>query len=70
MGLIALAIKIDSIGPVFYHRTRVGKDGKEFILMKFRSSVVKAEENGPAWASKNDNRLTRVGRIIRFFRLD
>lgn len=67
---IAIAIKLDSDGPVFYQQERVGEDGKIFCLMKFRSMRVDAEENGPVWAKVHDDRITRVGMIIRKLRLD
>jgi sugar transferase (PEP-CTERM system associated) len=68
--LIAIAIKLDSKGPVFYRQERVGQDGIEFKLLKFRSMVVDAEKDGPIWAVHNDQRSTRVGKIIRKLRLD
>ena len=68
--IIAIAIKLDSKGPIFYEQERVGKDGKVFKLMKFRSMRVDAENAGPVWAMIEDNRVTRVGRIIRKLRLD
>ncbi len=68
--LIALAIKLDSKGMVLYRQERVGKDGKTFRLLKFRSMHVDAEKNGPLWAGSNDARVTRVGRVIRKLRLD
>jgi len=71
MALVALAIKIDSSGPIFYRQKRVGKNGKIFKLIKFRSMKENAEENtGPVWAKKNDSRITRVGKIIRKLRMD
>lgn len=66
----ALLIKLDSRGPVFYKQERVGKNGRTFVLMKFRSMKVDAEKSGPVWASKSDDRTTRVGRIIRKVRID
>jgi sugar transferase (PEP-CTERM system associated) len=66
----ALLIKIDSRGPVLYKQERVGKNGRTFTLMKFRSMRVDAEKDGPVWASTSDNRMTRVGRIIRKIRVD
>jgi sugar transferase (PEP-CTERM system associated) len=66
----AILIKIDSRGPVLYRQERVGKNGRPFTLMKFRSMSVDAEKNGPVWASDGDNRMTRVGRIIRKIRVD
>lgn len=68
--LIALTIKWESPGPIFYKQERVGENGKAFTLLKFRSMRVNAEENGPVWAGANDRRVTRVGRAIRNLRLD
>lgn len=69
--LTVLAITLDSKGPVFFKQTRVGKNGKRFTMYKFRSMVVGAEkESGPVWAQKHDNRVTRVGRIIRRLKID
>jgi exopolysaccharide biosynthesis polyprenyl glycosylphosphotransferase len=69
--LTAIAIKFDSQGPVFYLQSRVGLGGKPFTLIKFRSMVVDAEAAGaPRWAAQRDPRITRVGRIIRLFRID
>lgn len=68
--LAALLIKLDSRGPVFYRQERVGNNGKRFVLLKFRSMRVDAEQSGPVWASKDDDRTTRVGRIIRKVRID
>jgi len=66
----AILIKIDSRGPVFYKQERVGKNGHPFVLAKFRSMRVDAEKAGPVWASKDDDRTTRVGRLIRKVRID
>lgn len=68
--LTAILIKLDSRGPVFYRQERVGSKGKSFVLVKFRSMRVDAEKSGPVWASKHDDRTTRVGRIIRKIRFD
>ena len=69
--LIALAIKLDSSGPVLFTQERVGENEKIFILHKFRSMIANAEDQtGPVWASERDPRITRVGRIIRKLRLD
>ncbi len=69
--IVALAIKLDSEGPVFFKQIRVGKDGKEFKIYKFRSMIKDAEKHtGPIWSTKDDPRITRVGKIIRKFRLD
>jgi sugar transferase (PEP-CTERM system associated) len=66
----AILIKIDSRGPVLYKQERVGKNGRTFKLMKFRSMRVDAETNGPVWAKSDDERMTRIGRIIRKIRVD
>jgi sugar transferase (PEP-CTERM system associated) len=66
----AILIKIESRGPVFYRQERVGKNGRVFTLMKFRSMRVDAEKDGPVWAKTEDERMTRVGRIIRKVRVD
>jgi lipopolysaccharide/colanic/teichoic acid biosynthesis glycosyltransferase len=68
--LTAILIKLDSHGPVLYKQERVGKNGRPFTLMKFRSMRVDAEKNGPVWASTGDHRMTRVGRVIRKIRVD
>lgn len=67
---VAILIKIDSQGPVFYKQERVGRGGKIFNLLKFRSMVENAETNGPVWAENDDKRVTRVGRWIRKWRID
>lgn len=69
--LTAIAIKLESRGPVFYRQKRVGQNGRHYYLMKFRSMIQDAEkETGPVWASENDPRVTRVGRVIRALRID
>lgn len=69
--LISLLIKITSSGPFFYKQQRVGKDGKLFTLYKFRTMVEDAEkEIGPVLASRDDPRVTKVGKILRATRLD
>jgi exopolysaccharide biosynthesis polyprenyl glycosylphosphotransferase len=71
LPLLAVAIKLDSPGPVFFRQTRVGKGGKPFRLLKLRTMVADAEPNGQAMrAQKNDPRITRVGRWLRKTRLD
>jgi sugar transferase (PEP-CTERM system associated) len=66
----AILIKIESRGPVLYKQERVGKNGHVFTLMKFRSMRMDAEKDGPVWAKTEDERMTRVGRIIRKIRVD
>ena len=71
MILIAIAIKIDSKGPVIYKQKRITKDGKEFTIYKFRTMIDNAEkETGPILAKKKDERITKVGKILRRTRLD
>jgi sugar transferase (PEP-CTERM system associated) len=71
MALTALAIKLDSPGPVLYDQERVGENGRVFTVYKFRSMRTDAERAGqPVWARDKDDRVTRVGRVIRATRLD
>ena len=70
MALTALAIRLDSPGPILYRQERVGKDGRLFLLCKFRSMRTDAEQGTPVWAKEHDERVTRVGRVIRLTRLD
>ena len=71
MALISLIIKIDSPGPVIYKQERVTKGGKGFTLYKFRTMVQDAEQGtGPVFALEEDQRATRVGRMLRLSRLD
>ncbi|HXI41149.1 MAG TPA: exopolysaccharide biosynthesis polyprenyl glycosylphosphotransferase [Bryobacteraceae bacterium] len=69
--VIAVAIKIDSAGPVLFRQVRVGLHGKVFVIYKFRSMRNNAEfETGPVWTKEQDERVTSVGRLLRKFRLD
>ena len=71
MGLIALAVKLDSPGPVLFRQPRLGRDGKVFEMLKFRSMCVNAEHTGSGvYSEKGDARVTRVGRILRAASLD
>jgi exopolysaccharide biosynthesis polyprenyl glycosylphosphotransferase len=81
LGAIALAIKITDRGPVIFRQVRVGIDGREFTMLKFRSMVVDAEQRlaeittqnegaGPLFKMERDPRVTRIGRILRRFSLD
>jgi exopolysaccharide biosynthesis polyprenyl glycosylphosphotransferase len=71
MLIVSIAIKLDSKGPVFYKQERSGLNGKVFNILKFRSMIKDAEKkSGPVWSTKDDPRITRVGRIIRKLRLD
>jgi sugar transferase (PEP-CTERM system associated) len=68
--LFALLVKLDSKGPAFFRQTRVGLFGQNFNVIKLRSMRVDAEAAGAQWASRNDPRVTRVGRFIRKVRID
>ncbi len=69
--VVAIAIKIDSKGPVIFKQKRLGKDGKVFEIYKFRSMVVGAETKGTGvYSKKDDNRVTRVGKFIRITSID
>ena len=71
MLLVALAVRLEGVGPVLYRQVRVGEGGRAFELVKFRSMRTDAEKDGVArWASQHDDRTTRVGRFIRKTRLD
>ena len=66
----AIAIKLESPGPVFYVQERMGLDARPFKMLKFRSMYVDAEKDGPGWTRPGDPRVTRVGRIIRKYSID
>lgn len=69
--LTAILIKLESKGPIFYKQERVGKNGRIFEVIKFRSMRTDAEADGkPVWATADDDRTTKVGRIIRKIRVD
>jgi len=68
--IIGLWVKLSSKGSIFFVQKRVGKDFKEFNLYKFRSMVVGAEKRGPGITSKDDERVTKVGRFIRSTKID
>jgi sugar transferase (PEP-CTERM system associated) len=71
MAVMALSIAIESGGPVIYRQDRVGRGGRKFTLLKFRSMGLDAEKDGrPSWAVANDARVTRVGRFMRRTRID
>jgi exopolysaccharide biosynthesis polyprenyl glycosylphosphotransferase len=70
MLLLAVLIKLDSPGPVFYAQERMGLDGKSFWCLKFRSMCADAEKDGPGWTVKDDPRCTRMGAFLRRHNLD
>ena len=70
MLVVALLIKLDSQGPIFFTQERLGQKGKPFNIIKFRTMFHGAADNGPLWTDPNDPRITRVGKFIRKLRLD
>ena len=68
---VAIAVRFDDAGPLLYRQRRLGRGGRVFTILKFRTMVPDAEaRTGPVWAPTNDPRLTRVGRVLRRFHLD
>jgi Undecaprenyl-phosphate glucose phosphotransferase len=70
MLLVAIAIKLESPGPVFFVQERMGLDGKPFRMLKFRSMRTDAEKDGPGWTTDDDPRQTRLGKLIRRIEVD
>lgn len=70
MIIVAIAVKMDSSGPVVYAQERLTKDGRKFILYKFRTMCENAEKNGAQWAEVDDCRITRLGSFLRKTRMD
>ncbi|WP_430539446.1 sugar transferase [Listeria rocourtiae] len=68
--MTALVVKLESPGQIIYRQERVGLYGKKFTIYKIRSMHTDAEKMGPKWAEKNDDRITKVGRLIRKTRID
>jgi exopolysaccharide biosynthesis polyprenyl glycosylphosphotransferase len=68
--MVAVAIKLDSPGPVFYAQERMGLDARPFWCLKFRSMRTDAEKDGPGWTTEDDPRVTRLGRFIRRISID
>ena len=67
---IAILIKLDSKGPIFFKQKRVGKDGKEFEILKYRTMVVDAEKLGKQITVGDDSRITKIGKFLRKYKLD
>src|SRR2546426_12668663 len=65
MGVVALAIWLESGSPILFRQERIGLGGRPFQILKFRSMNHNAEEHGPKWAADGDQRVTWVGRVIR-----
>lgn len=70
LAVAAIAIKLDSKGPVIYRQMRVGYRGRQFACYKLRSMRVGADKTGPSFTNSSDDRITRVGRVIRKYRID
>ena len=70
MAIVALVVVLDSKGPTIYKQERTGLNGKVFNMYKFRSMRADAEKDGACWAQKEDDRITRVGKVLRKFRID
>ncbi len=70
LPFVAIAVYLDSHGPIFYTQERIGKGGRPFRVYKIRTMRPDAEENGAVWATENDPRVTRIGRILRKASLD
>ena len=68
--IIGILIKIDSDGEILYKSKRIGKNGKEFFIYKFRTMVKDADKIGPSWTLLNDKRITKVGKFLRYSHLD
>lgn len=68
--LVALVMVVSSKGPILFEQIRLGKNGRPFRAIKFRTMLCDAEKHGPAWAQRNDPRVTRIGRFLRKTRLD
>lgn len=67
---VAILVKVSSRGPIFYRATRVGKSGKLFMLLKFRSMIVNADKVGPGVTGARDPRITMMGRVLRRTKID
>jgi len=70
MGIVAMAIRLESPGPAIFKQERLGEGGKPYTMYKFRSMRQDAEKNGPQWATVNDDRCTKVGKFIRRTHID
>lgn len=70
LPFLAIIIWLDSHGPIFYRQTRVGKDEAHFTIWKLRTMRTDAEKHGAVWASQNDDRVTRIGSLMRKTRID
>src|ERR1043166_5878567 len=67
---VALAIKLDDGGPVFFRQRRIGQYGRPFLILKFRTMITEADAHGPKLTRNRDSRITRVGRMLRRTKID
>ena len=70
MAIISLFVYLDSPGPIIFRQERLGKNGRPFTMLKFRSMILDAEKDGPKWADEDDPRCTNIGKLLRKTRLD
>ena len=70
MAVIALLVRLDSPGPALFRQERLGRAGRPFTIYKYRSMRMDAECDGPQWAERDDERCTRLGRVLRRTRMD
>src|SRR5690606_31212773 len=70
LGIVLIAVYLDDRGPLFFWQNRIGQFGQPFVMAKVRSMKVGADDLGPAFAGKDDPRVTRIGHFLRRFRLD
>ena len=70
LAAMAILIRAETSGPVFFRQTRVGRGAQPFAILKFRSMVSDAAAKGPYWTGENDSRITRVGKVLRRTSLD
>ena len=70
MAILAVLVRLDSPGPAFFRQERLGRDGRPFMIYKFRTMVQDAERDGPQWAKEGDRRCTKLGRFLRKSRID
>ena len=68
--IVPLLIKLDSKGPVFFKQWRIGKDGKQFTIYKFRTMVQDADKMGSKITARNDLRITKIGKVLRRYEID